>query len=122
MHKLVAQEFIDNPDNTVEVDHIDNNRHNNCINNLRWATRCENQENKRKQQKPCSSIFKGVYYHKQHQKWRAQIQGNTGQKHIGYFDSERDAALAYNSRALLLFGEFANLNNISDIASGVIVC
>ena len=114
VHRLVACEFIENPDNKTEVDHMDHNRTNNCINNLRWASSCENNRNRNKQQKPCSSCFKGVSWHKHDRKWHAYIRTNTGRKHIGCFSSEIDAARAYNENALLLFGEFANLNKISD--------
>ena len=37
--RLVAQTFIPNPDNLPEVDHIDENKDNNCVDNLRWCTR-----------------------------------------------------------------------------------
>lgn len=42
VHRLVAEAFIDNPENKKEVDHIDRNNKNNNIENLRWATREEN--------------------------------------------------------------------------------
>jgi hypothetical protein len=47
IHRLLALQYIDNPDNLPEVDHIDCNRTNNCISNLRWVSRIENQNNKK---------------------------------------------------------------------------
>ena len=42
IHRLVATAFIDNPENKPIVDHIDNNKANNNILNLQWATNTEN--------------------------------------------------------------------------------
>jgi len=38
VHRLVAKEFIDNTENKPTVDHIDKNKQNNCVSNLRWAS------------------------------------------------------------------------------------
>lgn len=38
MHRLLAEAFIPNPENKLTVDHIDGDRQNNTIENLRWAT------------------------------------------------------------------------------------
>lgn len=45
IHRLVAQAFIPNPKNKPTVDHIDRNRQNNNIDNLRWATYAEQAHN-----------------------------------------------------------------------------
>jgi hypothetical protein len=42
VHRLVALEFIDNPDGKKEVDHINRNKRDNSVDNLRWVTRREN--------------------------------------------------------------------------------
>lgn len=46
VHRLVALAFIPNPENLPEVDHIDRNTRNNCVSNLRWVSKCENQANR----------------------------------------------------------------------------
>lgn len=46
VHRLLAIHYIPNPENKPFVDHIDRNRQNNSLDNLRWATAQENCDNK----------------------------------------------------------------------------
>lgn len=45
IHRLVAEAFLENPNNHREIDHIDRDKTNNCVENLRWCTRWENMSN-----------------------------------------------------------------------------
>ena len=93
------------------VDHINGNRVDNRRSNLRFCTRTQNMWNAGKHAK-CTSKFKGVYWLKATQKWRAKIK--VGGKHLslGCFTDEIEAARAYNAAAKEHFGEYARLNLI----------
>lgn len=45
IHRLIAEHYIPNPENKPFVDHINRNRQDNRIENLRWVTSCENNQN-----------------------------------------------------------------------------
>jgi len=93
------------------VDHKDRNGLNNQKENLRRATRSQNQANTRKKS-GCASRFKGVSLDRRDGRWysRIKVEGRTLQ--LGRFDSEREAAVAYNRAASKHFGEFALLNDV----------
>lgn len=57
-----------------------------------------------------SSKFRGVSWHKDNMKWRATIFKGSKPVHIGYFDSQQDAARAYDQEAIRLRGPNTSLN------------
>lgn len=93
------------------VDHENRDTSYNFIDNLRAASRSDNNKN-RKSFKNASSKYLGVYFRKDLNKWGAKIQTNKVNRHLGIFENEIDAAIAYNNAALLFHGEFANPNII----------
>ena len=104
LHRLI----LEPPDNMV-VDHINHNPLDNRRSNLRVCTARENSRNKRKWKIDGQSKYKGVVPLK-HGKFRANIYCLEERIYIGVFDTEIEAAKAYNEKAKELFGEFAKLN------------
>lgn len=100
-----------------EVDHVDGNGLNNTRQNLRSATRSQNQMNVDKKRGFENSIYKGVdrVVTKREIKFRARIRVNNKLIHLGYYPTEEIAAEVYNSNALRLHGEFARPNIISSL-------
>ena len=96
-------------------DHIDGNPLNNQKSNLRRCTYSTNAMNRKKIDGTVSK-YKGVSWSKQHNKWMAKIGINGSRIYLGLHDSEEEAAMAYNRKAVELFKEFANLNKISSDA------
>ncbi len=108
---LVAAAFIENPMNKPCIDHIDGNRQNNRTDNLRYATYSENSMNTTKRANT-TSTHKGVSFYKNYSKWHATIFVDGKKKHLGYFENETDAAVAYNVSAQFYFGDYAKLNAV----------
>lgn len=109
VHRLVCMKHSKDYSDSLQVDHIDHDRKNNNINNLRMCSHQENHCN-RKSNNNSSSKYKGVSWDKLCRKWKAQIVYNSKFIYIGCFENEIDAAKAYNEKAKCLFGEFACLN------------
>jgi hypothetical protein len=87
----------------IQVDHIDGNRMNNRIENLREATSSQNNQNRKS---TSSSGVKGVVWHKQSKKWVASICVNRKSVHLGSFISIEEAALVANKARQSAHGEF----------------
>lgn len=83
-----------------KVDHIDCDKLNNTMGNLRVASNSDNGQNVMKR-KGCSSVFIGVY--KAGSKWKAEIVKDDARYYLGTFQTEEDAARAYDAKAVQLF-------------------
>lgn len=98
IHRLVAEAFLGfNPLGELEIDHKNRQREDNRLENLQIVTRGQNIR-RTKGWARRKSKYKGVYYNKQVGKWFSQLHVAKGiRKSLGYFDSEEDAAQAYQA-------------------------
>lgn len=106
MHRLIYKHFIGPVPKGNVIDHINRNRLDNRIENLRLATASQNRMNSTKKRNS-KNKYKGVAQDKGSRKWKAYIGYNKKQIHIGMFETEEEAYQAYLIKAKELFGEFA---------------
>jgi hypothetical protein len=90
-----------------QIDHIDGNRSNNRIENLREANNAQNNWNKTTT-KANTSGRKNVYWHSAAKKWAVEIKVNTVKKYIGIFDDLELADLVAQEARNKYFGSWAN--------------
>ena len=111
MHRLLAK----TPKRKF-TDHIDSNTLNNQKSNLRVVTHHQNNMNRTKVPK-WTSLFKGVHHKSQSHRgkpWIASIKYREKMRHIGAFDNEHHAALAYDLWSDVLYGKFGKRNFSQD--------
>jgi len=109
MHRLI----MGVTDSGILVDHRNHDGLDNRRNNLRIASKADNCRNK-SHRNGTSSKYHGVCWHKATNKWITKICVDYTDIHLGIFEKEEDAALAYNVAAVKYFDKFANLNIIPD--------
>lgn len=100
--------FIMNAPEHLEVDHKEHDTLDNRKSELRLASRSQNSANKLPREG--SSKYKGVYWNKVNSMWEVSLNYNLKRYKLGMFDTEEEAAKAYDRKAIELFGEFAYLN------------
>ncbi len=104
---------MENLQNKSRVDHIDRDKTNNKISNLRWVTHSENNMNRSIRSDNISGV-PGINWYKKLSKWHVQISINGEQKHIGYFNDFEDAITARQYAQHVHHGEYANIINIQN--------
>lgn len=96
------------------VDHINGVPYDNRIVNLQITTKSHNGQNKDKIiLETSTSQYKGVSYINSKKKYFSLITKNSINYNLGYFDEEIIAAIAYNLKAIELFGKNANINKLN---------
>jgi len=88
---------------STEIDHIDRDRANNALSNLRVASHSSNCVNKRVLS---ASGYKGVTWHRGVGKWQAQIERGGKVHYLGVFDDKLEAAEAYRDAAATIHGNW----------------
>jgi len=111
MHRVVTE----CPEGMV-IDHINHNALDNTRGNLRICTQAQNMANSRGQ-KNKTSPYKGVFFSKGHNKFRAVISVNKKRKSLGLFSCDKQASEVYNKIAAEMHGEFALSQEAGGIAS-----
>ena len=95
------------------VDHINGDTFDNRKSNLRFCTVQENLKNRKKREAhKSSSRFKGVS--KKGKKWTVSITHNYKRIHLGVFDTEEQAAIAYNEASEHLHGAYGRKNEVKE--------
>jgi hypothetical protein len=107
MHRIIWVYHYNAIPNNLQIDHIDGNKANNIIENLRLATRSQNKANNKSAQRNSKSNILGVSWCKITNKWRAQIKKNNKSIYLGSFVNQENAIAARKAAELQYFGEFA---------------
>lgn len=105
LSRMLGRELL----STEHVDHIHHNTLDNRRSEIRLATIGQNSMN-RSMRSDNASGYKGVHWNSQAKKWKVQIEIDGDNIYLGRFDDPILAALAYDTKARELFGEFAVLN------------
>ena len=108
IHRIIAIHFIPNPHNFPEVDHINQEKDDNRIDNLRWSSRATNMRNQTKKRK--CDLPRGVTI-RPSGKYEVRISINNKDKYLGQYDTIKEASCVYEEARLEQITK--ELNNFS---------
>lgn len=92
-----------------DIDHINGDRADNRISNLRLCDDSQNQFNVSKKTGVFTSSYKGVGFHSRSKKWRARIRVRNKRIELGYFDTQEEAYAAYCEASKIYHGEYGRV-------------
>jgi len=106
IHRLVSTNFIEKPDYKTFIDHINKDKTDNRVENLRWLSKVER------------SVYnhEGVYFNKTSKKWVVKLKHIDGDIHVGTFNSEEEAYQQQHIAAykhFKMFSEYFEPKNVS---------
>jgi hypothetical protein len=112
--RILLHHFVfKNPENGNVIDHINEDKLNEQKLNLREVSQSENNHNKSKNTNiDSTSKFKGVSWNKNENKWTSNCCYEKKTFPLGYFETEEEAAKAYDIFTFIKIGEKANNNNL----------
>lgn len=102
VHRLIWEHVHGQIPDGKEIDHINGNRSDNRISNLRLVSRSENLQNRHRPRKNSRSGVKGVAWDEQAGKWLAKIMVCGKRHYLGSFKTVKDAEEAYAHSAMRL--------------------
>lgn len=121
LHRLIAARVLGDISGR-RIDHVNRDGLDNRRENLRAAGQGQNLVNTGKRKGEHTSRYKGVYLHQgpgnRQPRWRAMIRIGATRNSLGYFDTEEEAAVAFDRAARERYGEFEQLNFVWKVCTG----
>jgi len=99
LHRIIWELFVGAIPYGHQIDHINGDKHDNRLENLRVVTPSENSRAFKTKSAGKTSKFRGVCFSKRERKFKAYIGSAPDRKYLGTFCTEKDAALAFNEAA-----------------------
>ena len=100
VHRIIAMALLVEYSEDLQVDHIDGDKGNNSLENLRMVTISQNHKGFLTKGSGCTSTYRGVSKATGRSKWSVRIKVSGKYRHVGHYGSEIEAARSYDIAAL----------------------